>query len=98
VSLLPRHWEWLATQSGGASVTLRKLVEAAQKGSFGKNTAKASQEKTHAFMSAIAGDLKGYEDALRALYRADKASFETHTQTWPKDIRSYAKELTQGAF
>src|SRR5689334_16874689 len=27
VTLLPRHWEWLASQPGGASVALRKLVE-----------------------------------------------------------------------
>ena len=31
VTLLPRHWEWLADQSGGASVTLRKLVEDARR-------------------------------------------------------------------
>lgn len=33
VTLLPRHWEWLATQPGGASVVLRKLVEQASKAS-----------------------------------------------------------------
>ena len=31
VTLLPRHWEWLAEQRGGASVALRKLVEDAQR-------------------------------------------------------------------
>src|SRR6202453_4784078 len=31
VTLLPRHWDWLATQSGGASVALRKLVEDASR-------------------------------------------------------------------
>ena len=30
ITLLPRHWEWLATQPGGASVALRKLVDAAR--------------------------------------------------------------------
>ena len=30
ITLLPRHWEWLASQPGGASVALRKLVEAAR--------------------------------------------------------------------
>ena len=29
VTLLPRHWDWLATQPGGASVALRTLVERA---------------------------------------------------------------------
>ena len=31
VTLLPRHWEWLAGQPGGASVAIRKLVEAARR-------------------------------------------------------------------
>src|ERR1700690_3457045 len=31
VKLLPRHWDWLASQPGGASVALRKLVEEARR-------------------------------------------------------------------
>ena len=31
VTLLPRHWEWLAAQPGGASVTLRRLVDEARR-------------------------------------------------------------------
>ena len=31
VTLLPRHWDWLAAQPGGASVALRKLVEQARR-------------------------------------------------------------------
>ncbi len=34
VTLLPRHWDWLAEQPGGASVALRKLVEAATRALF----------------------------------------------------------------
>src|ERR1700679_3549712 len=30
VTLLPRHWDWLATQPGGASIALRRLVEDAR--------------------------------------------------------------------
>lgn len=30
ITLLPRHWEWLGSQPGGATVTLRKLVEQAR--------------------------------------------------------------------
>src|SRR5688572_29815503 len=33
VTLLPRHWDWLASQPGGASVALRKLVEVARRSS-----------------------------------------------------------------
>ena len=32
ITLLPRHWEWLARQSGGASVAIRKLVDEARRG------------------------------------------------------------------
>src|ERR1700735_1393024 len=31
ITLLPRHWQWLESQPGGASVALRKLVEVARK-------------------------------------------------------------------
>src|SRR5438132_8152172 len=31
VTLLPRHWEWLNAQAGGASVALRKLVDEARR-------------------------------------------------------------------
>src|SRR3569833_3068179 len=31
ITLLPRHWDWLATPPGGAYVALRKLVEEASR-------------------------------------------------------------------
>ena len=77
VSLLPRHWEWLATQSAGASATLRRLIDEARKNSSAKEQVKESQERAHKFMIALAGDLKNYEDALRALYARDKKLFSS---------------------
>jgi hypothetical protein len=38
VTLLPRHWDWLAIQPGGASVALRKLVEHAMRANAGKDS------------------------------------------------------------
>src|SRR5262245_48794423 len=35
VTLLPRHWEWLKMQPGGASVTLRKLIDEARRANVG---------------------------------------------------------------
>ncbi|MBX3020266.1 MAG: DUF2239 family protein [Bdellovibrionales bacterium] len=93
VSLLPRHWEWLATQSGGASATLRRLVEEAKKGAGGKEAIKAAQERTYKVMSTLAGDLPNYEEALRALYAKDKRKFQALTREWPGDIRDYTKRL-----
>src|SRR5690242_5282244 len=66
VSLLPRHWEWLGSQPGGASVTLRRLVEEARRNSQGTDRARRSQEAAYKFMSAMAGNLPGFEESSRA--------------------------------
>ena len=93
VSLLPRHWEWLAAQSGGASATLRRLVEEDQRGDGGQSRARAAREAAYRFMSALAGDFVGFEEATRALFADDHTRFAEHTTTWPADIRSHAEKL-----
>ncbi len=98
VSLLPRHWEWLSTQSGGASITLRKLVEEASKSASGKDRVRQVQERAQKFMSAIAGNLPCYEEALRALYQRDRAKFQEQIVDWPADIRAHAGKLATPAF
>ncbi len=97
VTLLPTHWEWLTEQPGGASVTLRKLVDAAMKKYASRDSLRRSQEATYKFLHAIAGDRENYEDALRALYARDKASFRRCFSTWPKDIRDHALRLANFA-
>lgn len=97
MTLLPRHWEWLAEQPGGASVTLRRLVEQARREDGGGDRRRA-QESTHRFMTAMAGDEAGYEEALRALFANDAARFETFTATWPEDVREHARALAKPAF
>lgn len=97
VTLLPRHWEWLADQPGGASVALRKLVEAARRGD-GTADIRAAQTTLNRFMSAMAGNLPGFEEAGRALFAGDKAGFERETRGWPEDIRDYARRLAAPAF
>jgi hypothetical protein len=98
VSLLPRHWEWLANQPGGASATLRKLIEGEKKKSAPDSDPKSVQERTYRFMSVLGGDLEGYEEALRALYRKDKKSFQTNLSKWPTDVREHAYELAKPLF
>ena len=93
VSLLPRHWEWLAAQSGGASATLRRLVDEARRGDGGQSRARAAREAAYRFMSALAGDFAGFEEAARALFADDRNRFTEHTTTWPTDIRSHAEKL-----
>jgi hypothetical protein len=98
VSLLPRHWEWLAIQPGGASATLRKLIEDAKKKSGSASTTKQVQESVYRFLSVIAGNLEGYEEALRALYKADHKNFSLHIQSWPTDVKKHVMEMAKPIF
>ncbi len=93
VTLLPRHWEWLGAQPGGASVTLRKLVDAARRANDGRARARAAQEAAYHFMSAMAGDRAGFEEATRALFADDRARFATLIVKWPRDVREHAMKL-----
>lgn len=93
VTLLPRHWDWLAEQPGGASVALRKLVEDARRAGADKGRMREAQESLHRFMTAMAGDFPHYEDALRALYAADRPRFESAVAEWPADVRDHVRRL-----
>lgn len=95
VTLLPRHWEWLAGQPGGASVVLRRLVEQERRTGGAKQQRRAAQEAAYKFMSAIAGDLPGFEEATRALFADNRTRFEEQIADWPADIRRYAITLAQ---
>lgn len=96
VTLLPRHWEWLRAQPGGASIALRKLVEAASRDP--RQEARRAQDAAYKFMHAIAGDLPGFEEATRALFAKDGAAFAARIAGWPDDIRTHATALAQPAF
>lgn len=93
VTLLPRHWEWLATQPGGASVALRKLVEAARRTSAEGDRTRRAQERAYHFMVAIAGNLPYYEEATRALFAGDRPRFGELIAEWPEDVREHAARL-----
>lgn len=90
VSLLPRHWEWLEQQPNGISAALRRLVDEARKREPEKQRARALREAASRFMTAMAGDLPGYEEALRALFARDERRFERTVRRWPADIREHA--------
>jgi len=98
ITLLPRHWDWLAAQPGGASVALRRLVEEARKVSSGDDRRRAAQEATFRFMQAMAGDQPGFEEASRALFAGDVARFEEHVARWADDVRDHAAWLATDAF
>ncbi|RQR24127.1 DUF2239 family protein [Burkholderia sp. Bp9143] len=96
VTLLPRHWDWLAAQPGGASVALRKLVEDARRTHAAADRRRDAQTRTYHFMSAIAGDLPGFEEAARALYANDLARMAERVVGWPDDVRDHALALARG--
>ncbi|KFX65925.1 DUF2239 family protein [Paraburkholderia fungorum] len=98
VTLLPRHWDWLNGQSGGASVALRKLVEAARLAGEDKDRKRAAQESVYRFMTALAGNLPAYEDATRALYADDQVRFDDIVAAWPEDVRDHTLCLAADAF
>jgi hypothetical protein len=98
VTLLPRHWEWLARQSGGASVALRKLVDEARRTGEDRDRVRQGQEAAYRFMSAMAGNKANYEDAIRALFAGEAARFENLIAEWPADVRSHASKLAERAF
>ena len=84
VTLLPRHWDWLAAQPGGASVALRKLVEAARKAEISGQRSRV--EIAYRFMSTLAGDLPDFEDASRALFAGDHERLDALMRAWPADV------------
>jgi uncharacterized protein len=93
VTLLPRHWDWLNLQPGGASVALRRLVDEARRTSGDRDRIRAAQEAAYRFMSAIAGNLPGFEEATRALFAYDRRRFAELIAAWPDDVRDYAVRL-----
>lgn len=93
VTLLPRHWDWLASQPGGASATLRRLIDHARRANAPRDQIRQSQESAYRFLSALAGNLPGFEEATRALFSNDRPRFEQHTAPWPADVRRYALQL-----
>lgn len=98
VTLLPRHWDWLAAQPGGASVALRRLVDAARAVSAGDDRRRAAQEAAYRFMLAMAGDEPGFEEAARALFACDFGGFEEKILHWPDDVREHVLLLATDAF
>lgn len=98
VTLLPRHWQWLETRRGGASATLRRLIDAERKECSDADRVKNAQDATNRFMYAIGGNLPGFEEAIRALYARDGNRFREETELWPVDIRDCARMFAEAVF
>ncbi len=97
VTLLPRHWDWLASQPGGVSAALRRLVDGARTTHRDADALRARREAAYRVMSAAGGDLPGFEEAARALFAGDEAAFRARLKDWPEDLRRYVEGLATGA-
>jgi hypothetical protein len=97
ITLLPRHWDWLNSQTGGASVALRRLVDGARRVHDGRDRVRRSQEAAYRFMYTMAGDALGFEEAARALFAGSLERFDQRSQAWPEDIREHARMLAAPA-
>jgi hypothetical protein len=95
VTLLPRHWEWLSEQPGGASVALRRLVEQARKANEGTDRRRRSQEAAYRFMVAMGGNLVGFEEAARALFAGNRERLQAEVRDWPPSLRSFLLRLAE---
>ena len=98
ITLLPRHWDWLAQQKGGASVAIRRLVDDARRTGENGNRVRLAQEAAYRFMSTMAGNRPHYEEAIRTLFANDPARFEKLIAEWPADVRDHATRLAGSAF
>jgi hypothetical protein len=98
VTLLPRHWEWLGSQPGGASAALRRLVDQARRENAGPDRRREAREAAHRVMTALAGDLANYEDALRAFYAGEKDRFYELLRSWPAGIGDYVRSHAEAAW
>lgn len=93
VTLLPRHWDWLAAQPGGASQALRRLIDAARKADDGRTETRLRLDAAYRFLCVLAGNLPGFEEAARALFANDAKRFAQLTAAWPVDLCAHAHKL-----
>lgn len=98
VTLLPRHWAWLGAQRGGASATLRRLVDQARKAGEEQDRVRRAQDAAFRFMTDMAGDLPGFEEAIRGLFAGDRQKFDAEIAAWPADVREHSMTLAAEAF
>jgi hypothetical protein len=95
VTLLPRHWQWLGAQPGGASAALRRLVDDARRSSVDLEARRRARDAAYRAMTTLAGDRPGYEEAVRALFAGETARAAGLIDAWPADIALYLNVLVR---
>lgn len=95
VTLLPRHWDWLSRQPGGASVALRRLIDEARRNYAERDSVRAAREAAYHVMSLLGAELPGFEEASRSLFAGERARFDSYVSDWPADIARYVRQLAE---
>lgn len=75
-------------------MALRRLVDEARRLNSGRDQRRREIEAAYNFMSAMAGDLPGFEEAARALFAEDRERYLDLIAGWPPDIRDHCTVLT----
>jgi hypothetical protein len=97
VSLLPRHWEWLASQPMGASAAIRRLVDEARASHRLRDRAREATDAAYKLMSLVGGDRPGFEEAARALYAGRVDDAVALTAAWPGELAAHVARLLRAA-
>ena len=79
-------------------MALRKLVEAALKEAEGPDRARRAKDATYRFMTALAGDKPGYEEATRMLFAGDWTAFDAAVEGWPADVREAVRGMAEAGW
>lgn len=95
VTLLPRHWDWLSRQPGGASVALRRLIDEARRHYAERDSVRAAREAAYRVMSLLGAELPGFEEAARSLFAGERARFDSYVSDWPADVARYVRQLAE---
>ena len=93
ITLLPRHWDWLATQQGGASAAIRRLIDEARRAGGDAAELRAVQDRVYRATTTLCGDRQGYEEAIRSLFAGERDAFSRLAAAWPTDVRNYLHDL-----
>lgn len=95
VTLLPRHWDWLSRQPGGASVALRRLIDEARRNYAERDSVRAARDAAYRVMSLLGSELPGFEEASRSLFAGERARFDSYVSDWPADVAQYVRQLAE---
>ena len=98
VTLLPRVGNGSHRRPAARPSLLRRLVEDTRKRNAAEGPRSTVARAAYRFMSTLAGNLPGFEEATRTLFAGNPDRFSELTRHWPADVATYAQRLAEGSF